>query len=147
MTTVLLTILVTVSLSIGVHHEVFSMLVAWLPRVRLAPRRKILVGILAAVVAHLVEIGIFAAGYVFLDERPGLGDLVGPDFGGGVDYYYFSAVTYTTLGFGDITPHGPLRLLVGIEALIGLVLITWSASFTYLHTARYWEARRPAGRR
>ena len=39
---------------------------------------------------------------------------------------------YTTVGFGDIAPLGPVRLLVGIEALAGLVLITWSASFTFL---------------
>jgi len=63
---------------------------------------------------------------------------------------YFSAETYTSLGFGDLTPAGPLRLLSGVEALNGLVLIGWSASFTYIAMERFWNlspADRPAGSR
>ena len=36
-----------------------------------------------------------------------------------------------SLGLGDVWPHGPIRLLTGIEALNGLILIAWSASYTY----------------
>lgn len=39
---------------------------------------------------------------------------------------YFSAETFTTLGYGDVVPHGDLRLLAGIEALNGLLLIGWT---------------------
>lgn len=46
---------------------------------------------------------------------------------------------YTTLGTGDIEPHGDLRYLTGLESLTGLVLITWSASFLYLEMTRYWD--------
>ena len=35
------------------------------------------------------------------------------------DCGYYSFVTYTTLGFGDIIPHGPIRFLTGMEALTG----------------------------
>ncbi|MFL6662236.1 MAG: potassium channel family protein, partial [Rhizobacter sp.] len=52
---------------------------------------------------------------------------------------YFSAETYTSLGFGDITPVGPIRLLAGVEALNGLLLIGWSASFAYIAMERYWS--------
>lgn len=137
---VILVTLTAVALCVGIHYETFVLLSAWLPRLHVRPRRRILFGILAALVAHLVEIAVFAFAYAALDHRPGLGDLVGANFEGVfADYLYFSSVTYTTLGFGDITPHGPLRLLVGIEALTGLVLITWSASFTFFHTQRYWS--------
>lgn len=34
---------------------------------------------------------------------------------------------------------GPLRLIVGIEALNGLLLITWSASFCYLNMQKDWH--------
>jgi len=51
------------------------------------------------------------------------------------------AAVYTTVGFGDITPEGPMRILVCIEALAGLVLITWSASFTFLVMQGYWRDR------
>lgn len=36
------------------------------------------------------------------------------------------------LVFGDIVPTGPMRFVTGTEAICGLALITWSASFTFL---------------
>ncbi|MEM6458330.1 MAG: potassium channel family protein, partial [Planctomycetota bacterium] len=76
--------------------------------------------VLVLLLAHLVQIALFAVAYLWLDR--GAGDLVG-DYGGGFgDAVYFSAAVYTTVGFGDITPVGHLRLLVGIEALTGLML-------------------------
>ena len=51
---------------------------------------------------------------------------------------YFSAETFTSLGFGDIVPTGSLRLLAGFEALNGLLLIGWSASYIYISMERYW---------
>lgn len=59
---------------------------------------------------------------------------------------YFSAETYTSLGFGDLTPNGPVRLLAGVEALNGLLLIGWSASFTYLCMERFWSPADEASR-
>ena len=59
-------------------------------------------------------------------------------------YFYFSAETYTSLGFGDLYPVGLLRLIAGIECLNGLVLIGWSTAFIYLAMRRFW-AREPAG--
>ena len=47
--------------------------------------------------------------------------------------------TALTVGFGDIVPTGPLRLLAGMEALTGFVLITWTASFLYLEMNRLWR--------
>ncbi|NJN82937.1 MAG: two pore domain potassium channel family protein [Caldilineaceae bacterium] len=37
---------------------------------------------------------------------------------------YFSVVTFTTLGYGDIQPHGFARFLVSVEALLGIFLIS-----------------------
>lgn len=56
-------------------------------------------------------------------------------------YAYFSTTTYTTLGYGDIIPTGPLRFLASVEALTGFLLVTWSASFTYLEMQRFWRDR------
>jgi hypothetical protein len=39
---------------------------------------------------------------------------------------------------GDIAPLGPVRLLAGVEALNGLLMIAWSASFTYLSMENFW---------
>jgi hypothetical protein len=38
-----------------------------------------------------------------------------------------------------VTPVGPIRLLAGLEALNGLLLIGWSASYTYIAMERFWE--------
>ena len=58
-----------------------------------------------------------------------------------LDAVYMSAVTFTTVGFGDLAPVGPIRFLAGTLALTGFVLITWSASFTYLEMTRDWRER------
>ncbi|MEL6475619.1 MAG: ion channel [Pseudomonadota bacterium] len=35
------------------------------------------------------------------------------------DHYYFSAVTFSTLGFGDFAPEKDSRVLAGLEAIVG----------------------------
>ena len=45
-------------------------------------------------------------------------------------------------GFGDVYPVGQMRLLAGIEALTGLLMISWTASFTYLEMGRHWGVDR-----
>jgi len=56
-----------------------------------------------------------------------------PDF---ETYLYLSFSTYTSLGIGDIYPTNELRLLCGVEALVGLLMIGWSASYIFLEMRR-----------
>jgi hypothetical protein len=58
-----------------------------------------------------------------------------------MDSVYFSFTNFTTLGFGDIEPFGSIRLLVGMEALVGFVLITWTASFLFYEMQRHWDTK------
>ena len=51
---------------------------------------------------------------------------------------YCSAEKFSTLGFGDLTRVGPIRLRAAAEALNGLLLIGRSASFAYMAMARFW---------
>lgn len=44
---------------------------------------------------------------------------------------YFSLVTFTTLGYGDITIAPEYRLLSGIEAINGILLIGWSTTLMF----------------
>lgn len=39
------------------------------------------------------------------------------------DSLYFSIVTFTTLGYGDLTPHTDIRFFAGIEALLGYIML------------------------
>ena len=48
-------------------------------------------------------------------------------------------MVYTTVGFGDLVPDGPIRMIASTEALVGLAMITWSASFSYLQMQRIWR--------
>jgi Ion channel len=93
---------------------------------------------MGALVAHAVEVWIFGlVYYVSIHLQWGL--LSDGSVDSLLDCVYFSFTVFTTLGFGDITPHGSLRFLTGIESLSGLVLITWTASFLYIEMQKYWE--------
>jgi hypothetical protein len=103
-------------------------------------RRRVLYGIFGVLSVHVAEIWVFGlAFYLLAAAGASFGVIHGIATGSLVDHVYFSAVTFTTVGFGDVIPSGPLRFLAGTEALTGFVLITWSASFTYLEMGRFWR--------
>ena len=123
-----------------IHYEALSAMKAYLDRTTVIPRRaKILVVILSAMGSHLLQILVFATAYNLLRDKFGLGSFGGNFQDSFSSFLYFSTETYTSLGFGDIFPLGTLRMLTGIEALIGLVMIGWTASFTYLEMAKFWK--------
>ena len=123
-----------------IHYEALSAMKTFLGRITFVPRRaKILVVILGAMCSHLMQILVFATAYHFLRDKFGLGSFGGNFQDSFSGFLYFSTETYTSLGFGDIYPLGALRMLTGVEALIGLVMIGWTASFTYLEMTRYWK--------
>jgi len=136
--TVLVNTLV-IALVVLIHYEFLHQLTALMPHLKLRHRLRIVLGVFSALIAHAVEVWIFAAAYYWMDRAEGWGKLQGALEGNFLDYVYFSFTIYTTLGFGDIEPVGPLRYLTGLESLTGLVLITWSASFLYLEMIRYWD--------
>lgn len=83
----------------------------------------------AITLAHVVEASLFAGGFWLGDRTLGLGSFEGAGAMGWMDYFYFSLVNFTTLGRGDLTPTGHLRLIAGIEAFGGFLLITASGAF------------------
>ncbi|MEN8117214.1 MAG: potassium channel family protein [Bacteroidota bacterium] len=54
-----------------------------------------------------------------------------PDFASFLDTLYYSIVTFTTLGYGDMTISSEWKLLSGIEAINGIMLIGWSTALMY----------------
>ena len=128
------------------HYEFMSVSSRWIRRVGMRRQMRVVLIILTLLVAHVVEVWIFGVTYWFLDAWPSLGHIEGSFEEGALDFVYFSVVNYTTLGFGDMVPHGPIRILSGSEALVGLVMITWSASLAFLEMQRDWpHLRRPMG--
>ena len=67
------------------------------------------------------------------------GSLAGNFNGSLTDCVYFSFTNYTTVGYGDIEPFGSIRFLAGLEAITGLSLITWSASFMFMEMTQFWQ--------
>ena len=132
--------LVLIALTTAIHYEALRAMYVALPRLAIPNRTKLLVVIFGAFAAHFVEIGVYGGALYFLGRDLGIGTLKGPIGFSFENCLYFSAETYTALGFGDVTPVGPLRLLAGVEALNGLLLIGWSASFAYIAMERFWRS-------
>jgi hypothetical protein len=135
---VLLACLVIIGINTVIHYEVLRILNDALPRLHMPSRPKLLVVIFVTFGAHLLEMVVWGAALFLIIDLPGVGELTGKVPITLMNCIYFSAETYTSLGFGDVTPVGHMRLLVGVEALNGLLLIAWSASFTYLSMERFW---------
>lgn len=103
------------------------------------PHTRILSIVTLLFITHLLQIALFAGGFWFAAEVLEIGSFEGEGMNDALDYLYFSAVIYTSLGIGDIVPKEHLRFLTGVEALNGLLLIAWSASFLFSTMNRLWD--------
>ena len=139
MITAAMTTTILVALTILVHYEVLRLASVLIPEEgggRL--RGRVVLVVFACFIAHTIEVWMFALAYYLFVDVFALGSFGGVHHGGFEDNVYFSAVTYTSLGFGDVYPIDNVRLITGVEALVGLLMIGWSASFTYLAMEKFW---------
>jgi voltage-gated potassium channel Kch len=81
------------------------------------------------VLLHLVEITVWALFYLWQRAMPDLQAAV-----------YFSAVTYTTTGYGDVLLPKEWQLLGAIEALTGILMCGWSTGFFFAVVSRMMRA-------
>ena len=88
--------------------------------------------VIVLIVLHTIEIGIWAITYLSLVSVEELETLESA--------LYFSFVTFTTLGYGDITLSEPWRIMSGIQALSGILLVGWTTAFLFVST----ELRSPS---
>jgi hypothetical protein len=121
-----------------IHYEVLRLMTIGLPAVHIRARAKLIIVIFGAFIAHAIEIILYATAFYLLVRYLGAGMLGTPGRLSFSRCVYFSGETYTSLGYGDIVPYGALRLLAGMEALNGLLLIGWTASYTYIAMERFW---------
>jgi uncharacterized membrane protein len=127
--------------TVAIHYELLRTLSMFIPKLPVAYRLRIVIGVLGALVAHVIEVWLFGLAFYGLIRLPPFGALKGNFEGDLLDCVYFSFTNYTTLGYGDIEPVGLLRFTTGIESLTGLVMITWTASFLFYEMQRYWQER------
>jgi hypothetical protein len=137
---VVLGTIVSVGICVLLHYEGLSLLSRWQQQSHEQHRRrKVLYGIFGVLFLHVLEIWIFGAASWILLSVETTGGVAGTHQPGILDAVYLAAMTYSTVGFGDLAPVGPIRFMFGTMALTGFVLITWSASFTFLEMERYWR--------
>ncbi|MDF1630667.1 MAG: potassium channel family protein [Alcanivoracaceae bacterium] len=134
---ILITALCTIA-TVLAHYET---LIALIKRGRLFSnygRRHILTLVFGLLASHLVGMAIFGVGVFALLQFPEAGFLMGAQDQSLMECIYFAAISYSTLGYGDVTPQGPVRLIASITSLTGFMMITWSASATFLEMQRRW---------
>lgn len=80
--------------------------------------------------SHIAQIWIWAGLYLGLSCSPleGISDAI-----------YFATVTYTTLGYGDITLGTSCRMLSGIEAANGFIMFGWTTAFIFEVMSRIYR--------
>jgi hypothetical protein len=142
----IVTVILTI-LTVLIHYEVLRHTQIVLPRLTIPPRARLLVVLFSVLLAHTIEAVLFSIVYYMEFATFDMGELGGKTTNAYVDYLYFSIASYTSLGLGDIYPLGGLRLISAFESLVGLMMIGWSASFTYLTMREFWplhaSRRRP----
>ena len=72
------------------------------------------------ILLHVAEITVWAVAYTMMHAMP--------DLQSGL---YFSAVTYTTTGYGDLLLPDRWRLVGAVEALTGILMCGWSTGFFF----------------
>jgi hypothetical protein len=139
MITAAIAVTILVALTILVHYEILRLASVLIPEEQhVRPRGRVVLVVFACFAAHTIEVWLFALAYYLFVDVFALGSFGGAHDGTFVDNIYFSAVSYTSLGFGDVYPVDNVRLISGVEALVGLLMIGWSASFTYLAMEKFW---------
>jgi len=120
------------------HASGIALLVRRLPRISAVSgvwhiRRALLRVVWWLVVLHLAEISAWAVFYLW---RGLMSDVE--------TAFYFSGVTYTTIGYGDVVLAKPWRLLGPVEGLIGVLMCGLSTGYFFVVVNRMsqWQPRK-----
>lgn len=82
------------------------------------------------VLLHLAEISIWALFYLWRGCLPNAEAA-----------FYFSGVTYTTLGYGDLVLAQPWRMLGPVEGLMGVLMCGLSTGYFFVVVSRIHQSR------
>ena len=128
-----------VALCVVIHYEFLYRLSTIIPTLKIKHRLRIVLGVSGALIAHAVEVWVFAYAYYFMHHTDGWGKLQE------IRKEAFSTASTSPsqrilpLVKVILSPLASWRYMTGIESLTGLVLITWTASFLYYEMQRYWD--------
>lgn len=137
MTSIILSACVLVAVTVAVHAAGLAVLLRRfirldaLPPTRAWPITRMLLRMVWwLILLHLAEISVWGLFYWWRGCLPDAETA-----------FYFSGVTYTTLGYGDVVLVKPWRLLGPIEGLMGILMFSLSTGYffvvvSYIHQSR-----------
>ena len=87
-------------------------------RVPLQSLKLIVIGFSIVLLAHTIQVWLWAGSFMYLGTFSNFSDAI-----------YFSIVTYTTVGYGDVTVGGGFRVYGAMAAVTGLLNFGLSTAF------------------
>lgn len=138
MISVILSACVLMALTVAMHALGIAVLLRRLTNLyALSPKslwpviRRLLRIIWWLILLHTVEISIWACFYLWRGCLPNAETA-----------FYFSGVTYTSLGYGDLVLARPWRLLTPLEALVGVMMCGLSTGYFFVVVSRIhqWQS-------
>ena len=141
MLSVILSACVLAAVTLAVHAAGIAVLLRRLMRLHVMPSTRawritlvLLRMIWWLILLHLVEIAVWGLFYLWRGCLPHAEAA-----------FYFSGVTYTTIGYGDVVLAKPWRVLGPIEGLMGILMCGLSTGYfftilSYIHQTRHVEA-------
>jgi len=128
-----------ISVTVVVHTLGLVMLTRWmswivhwfrLHRHSLGKTIAMVTTMLGLFLVHTIEVWLWAFAYIATGVVDSLEAAV-----------YFSTVTFSTLGYGDITPPPDWRVFAALEAMNGFILIGWSIAYLIAASTRHGPFR------
>jgi hypothetical protein len=90
----------------------------------------VMMTVLGLFLLHTIEIWLWALLFLVVGVAAGLEPAL-----------YFSTVTFSTVGYGDILPAHEWRLLAALEGINGFLLIGWSTAYLVAASTRHGPFR------
>lgn len=128
------TALILVALSVAIHALGMTVLLRLLMRSTRKPSSFwsitwLLVGTAwALILMHALEISLWAEFYLKWNLFPDAESA-----------FYFSGITYTTIGYGDLLLPAPWRILGAIQGLTGILMCGLSGAFFFAIVSRTFQ--------
>ena len=141
MLAVILTAAVLVAITVAIHAAGLGLVLSHLlkshalPPTRPWPITLLLIRLTwLLILIHLAEIAVWALFYLWQGCLPDAESA-----------FYFSGVTYTTIGYGDLVLPKPWRMLGAIEGVTGILMCALSAGLFFATVTRIYAPRLQAG--
>ncbi len=137
MLSIILSACVLVLLTVALHATGIAVLLRHLTSLYALPPnkvwpviRRLLHIIWWLLLLHLAEVSIWGLFYLWRGYLPNAEAA-----------FYFSGVTYTSLGYGDVVLAKPWRLLGPVEALVGVIMCGLSTGYFFVVVSRIHQWR------